>query len=271
MATTTQTVTEATTDATFGRYAEIPVNKMTSAPKRAYDYVVEQRGKAPGPYKIWIQNTEVLNLMVPLGVYYKKHSSLNDAEREIATNLVVVHIGGHDCGTADLVRRSASPNYLRSYLGHPEYAIRADGNVSTGNRFDWRQGPYGPHGAHWLLLLCRFHNHSLRRLVARSRIIALGRETRKKRTATMLEGAVATQKYGLGGRLPLLRPENLPPAQKPNYDRLISGMIAWAKESNFQASNGNGTLIGPFDSLLYAREPRVDCFLSQTLKRKAGH
>jgi 4-carboxymuconolactone decarboxylase len=30
-----------------------------------------------------------MNLMVPIGTYYKKQSSLNDAEREIATTLVV--------------------------------------------------------------------------------------------------------------------------------------------------------------------------------------
>ena len=30
-----------------------------------------------------------MNLMVPLGVYYRKSSSLNDAEREIATVLIV--------------------------------------------------------------------------------------------------------------------------------------------------------------------------------------
>jgi 4-carboxymuconolactone decarboxylase len=78
---------------TFGRYAEIPVDQMTTAEKQAYDYVVQQRGQAPGPYKIWIQNTDILNLMVPVGVYFKKHSSLNDAEREVATNLVVAHIG----------------------------------------------------------------------------------------------------------------------------------------------------------------------------------
>jgi 4-carboxymuconolactone decarboxylase len=34
-----------------------------------------------------------MNLMVPLGVYYRKSSSLNDAEREIATVLIVAKCG----------------------------------------------------------------------------------------------------------------------------------------------------------------------------------
>ena len=34
-----------------------------------------------------------MNLMVPLAAYYKKHSTVNDAEREIATTLLVAKWG----------------------------------------------------------------------------------------------------------------------------------------------------------------------------------
>jgi len=38
---------------TFGRYEEIPVNKMSAAQKEAYDCLVNgPRGRLPGPYKV---------------------------------------------------------------------------------------------------------------------------------------------------------------------------------------------------------------------------
>ena len=74
---------------TFGRYVEIPFNEMTGEQRKGYDYVVRERGMCPGPYQIWVENPPLMNLMVPIGTYYKKQSSLNDAEREIATSLLV--------------------------------------------------------------------------------------------------------------------------------------------------------------------------------------
>ena len=40
---------------TFGRYMELPLDKMTEEQKRAYEFTVKQRGEVPGPYKIWLQ------------------------------------------------------------------------------------------------------------------------------------------------------------------------------------------------------------------------
>ena len=74
---------------TFGRYAEIPLDKMTAEQRKGYDHVTRDRGLCPGPYKIWVENPPIMDLMVPIGVYYREHSSLNDAEREIATVLIV--------------------------------------------------------------------------------------------------------------------------------------------------------------------------------------
>ena len=44
----------------------------------------------PGPYKIFLQNPKLIEVMVPLGAYYQGHSSLSKAEIEIATTLPMV-------------------------------------------------------------------------------------------------------------------------------------------------------------------------------------
>jgi 4-carboxymuconolactone decarboxylase len=72
---------------TFGRYTELPLDKMTADQKTAYEFTVKQRGEVPGPYKIWLQNPKLMEVMVPFGAYYQGHSSLSKAEIEIATNL----------------------------------------------------------------------------------------------------------------------------------------------------------------------------------------
>ena len=41
---------------TFGRYTELPLDKMTPDQKKAYEFTVKERGEVPGPYKIWLQN-----------------------------------------------------------------------------------------------------------------------------------------------------------------------------------------------------------------------
>jgi 4-carboxymuconolactone decarboxylase len=72
---------------TWGRYTEIPLEKMTADQKTAYEFTMKNRGQVPGPYKIWLQNSKLMEVMVPLGAYYQGHSSLSKAEIEIATNL----------------------------------------------------------------------------------------------------------------------------------------------------------------------------------------
>src|SRR6202044_2012637 len=72
---------------TWGRYKEIPLDKMTADQKRIYQLTMKERGQLPGPYKIFLQNHKLIEVMVPLGAYYQGHSSLSKAEIEIATNL----------------------------------------------------------------------------------------------------------------------------------------------------------------------------------------
>ncbi len=82
---------------TFGRYTEIPLDKMSPDQKKAYDFTVKERGVVglgvDGPFKIWLQNPKLEEIMLPLSLYYhdapgaQGHSSLSKAEIEIATNL----------------------------------------------------------------------------------------------------------------------------------------------------------------------------------------
>ena len=51
---------------------------------------------------------------------------------------------------------------------------------------------------------------------------------------------------GLGGRLSLLEPDALSPAQRKTYDTIKTKMVPWAEKSGFKAKNDDGTLIGPF-------------------------
>jgi 4-carboxymuconolactone decarboxylase len=78
---------------TFGRYTEIPLDQMSAEQRKAYEYVMNERDACIGPYKIWVEHPPVMDLIVPVGVYYKKHSSLIDSEREIVILLTVAKWG----------------------------------------------------------------------------------------------------------------------------------------------------------------------------------
>src|SRR5947199_9939602 len=75
-----------TTNATFGRYAELPVDQMTPAQKEGYRFLVEgPRGRLPGPYKVWVENPKLLRAAAPLGEHFTPgKSTLTEREREIA-------------------------------------------------------------------------------------------------------------------------------------------------------------------------------------------
>jgi hypothetical protein len=62
---------------------------FNSGSRKGYDLVVHERGEAPGPYKIFIQNPHLLQVLLPVGKYFQRsHSSLSDTEREIVVNLI---------------------------------------------------------------------------------------------------------------------------------------------------------------------------------------
>jgi len=71
---------------TFGRYAEIPVDKMTPEQREGYRFLVDgPRGRLPGPYKVWVHNPKLVHAAAPLGNHFTPgQSSLSEREREIA-------------------------------------------------------------------------------------------------------------------------------------------------------------------------------------------
>jgi hypothetical protein len=56
--------------------------------EEAYDYILRERGMCPGPYRIWLQNPELLKAMTPIGVYYQKNLQISRQEHEIVTNCI---------------------------------------------------------------------------------------------------------------------------------------------------------------------------------------
>jgi 4-carboxymuconolactone decarboxylase len=53
---------------TFGRYAEIPFDRMTPEQQEGYRSLVDgPRGRLPGPYKIWVHNPKLVHAAEPLG------------------------------------------------------------------------------------------------------------------------------------------------------------------------------------------------------------
>jgi 4-carboxymuconolactone decarboxylase len=75
---------------TFGRYAELPVDKMTDAQREGYRHLVDgPRGRLPGPYKVWVHNPKLLLAASPLGQHFTpESSSLTEREREIAVVVI---------------------------------------------------------------------------------------------------------------------------------------------------------------------------------------
>ena len=71
---------------TFGRYAEIPVDRMTPEQRDGYRFLVEgPRGRLPGPYKVWVHNPKLVHAAAPLGQHFTPGASaLTEREREIA-------------------------------------------------------------------------------------------------------------------------------------------------------------------------------------------
>ncbi len=57
---------------------------------------------------------------------------------------------------------------------------------------------------------------------------------------------------GLGGRLPLLRPEDLVGDQAELYKTLQTKLVTWAEDSGFKGQTSDGELIGPFNPYLYS-------------------
>ena len=74
---------------TFGRYAEIPYDEMTPEQQEGYRFLVELRGAAGGPSKIWVHNPKLVKASAPLGAHFHPGGySLSEREREIAVIII---------------------------------------------------------------------------------------------------------------------------------------------------------------------------------------
>jgi 4-carboxymuconolactone decarboxylase len=74
---------------TFGRYAEIPYDKMTPEQQEAYRFAVETRGPLGGPNKIWVHNPRLAKVAAPFGGHFHAGNySLTEREREIAVIII---------------------------------------------------------------------------------------------------------------------------------------------------------------------------------------
>ena len=77
---------------TFGRYAEIPYDKMSPEQQAGYKSIIEARGRLPGPTKIWVHNPKLAKVAGPFGAHFQPGQySLTEREREIAVCVITSH------------------------------------------------------------------------------------------------------------------------------------------------------------------------------------
>ena len=77
---------------TFGRYAEIPFDKMTPEQQEGYKAMMAARGGLPGPSKIWVHNPKLAKVAGPFGAHFQAGQySLSEREREIAVCVITSH------------------------------------------------------------------------------------------------------------------------------------------------------------------------------------
>src|SRR5437868_2805479 len=68
---------------TYGRYTEIPYDKMSKEQQEGFNILMETRGKLPGPAKIYVHNAKLAKVLGPLGKHFRTEYSLSEREREI--------------------------------------------------------------------------------------------------------------------------------------------------------------------------------------------
>jgi 4-carboxymuconolactone decarboxylase len=73
----------------------------------------------------------------------------------------------------------------------------------------------------------------------------------------------------LGGRLPLIDPSKLTPAQQKLFESVLANQVPWAKDSAFEISTEDGRLIGPFNTFL--RHPEIALPFLEFAAAESGH
>ena len=73
----------------YGRYAEIPYDRMTPEQQEGYRSLIETRGQLGGPSRIWVHNPKLSKAIGPLGAHFHPGGySLSEREREIAVCII---------------------------------------------------------------------------------------------------------------------------------------------------------------------------------------
>ena len=73
---------------TFGRYAEIPYDRMTPEQQEGYRSLIETRGALGGPNKILVHNPKLAKVVGPFGAHFRTGYSFSEREREIAVVII---------------------------------------------------------------------------------------------------------------------------------------------------------------------------------------
>jgi 4-carboxymuconolactone decarboxylase len=97
---------------TYGRYAEIPYDQMTSEQQEGYRALIEARGRLPGPNKIYVHNPKLAKVVGPFGAHFRKGYSLSEREREIA--VCIINSKWHSAYTTSAHERHAKAAGLPS-------------------------------------------------------------------------------------------------------------------------------------------------------------
>jgi 4-carboxymuconolactone decarboxylase len=73
----------------YGRYTEIPYDRMTPEQQEGYRSLIETRGQLGGPSRIWVHNPKLAKATGPLGAHFHPGGySLSEREREIAVCII---------------------------------------------------------------------------------------------------------------------------------------------------------------------------------------
>ena len=73
----------------YGRYTEIPYDRMTPEQQEGYRSLIETRGQLGGPSRIWVHNPKLAKAAGPLGAHFHPGGySLSEREREIAVCII---------------------------------------------------------------------------------------------------------------------------------------------------------------------------------------
>lgn len=76
---------------TFGRFPEIPYERMTPEQQETLRFVLGKRGRLPGPTKMYVHNPNLGKVIAPFGEHLRKTLSLTLREREIVVCIVTSH------------------------------------------------------------------------------------------------------------------------------------------------------------------------------------